>query len=225
MSERVPEAASWQGGTPSTPEGDVGADYSTGQAASTAAWVPDLVARVEALLFVSASPVTPAALSAALQVPVREVEQALTALGARSSTRGLRLQEHRDGYQLTTAPELAQDIETLLNLEATSQLTRAALEVLAIIAYEQPVTRPHIDGIRGVNSESALRTLLRHGLIEETGRTEGPGRPILYATTPEFLQHFGLGRMADLPPLSTDAALAPGLDTESHASEDDEAVE
>ena len=118
---------------------------------------------------------------------------------------------------------MAQDVETLLNLEATTQLTRAALEVLAIIAYEQPVTRPHIDAIRGVNSESALRTLLRHGLIEEAGRTEGPGRPILYVTTPEFLQHFGLGRLAELPPLSTDAALAPGLDFSAPAPESDEA--
>lgn len=223
MSERVPEAASWQGETPSAPEGDAGADYSTGPVASTAVWVPDLMARVEALLFVSASPVPPAALATALQVPVREVEQALADLAASSARRGLRLQEHREGYQMTTAPELAQDVETLLNLEATTQLTRAALEVLAIIAYEQPVTRPHIDAIRGVNSESALRTLLRHGLIEEAGRTEGPGRPILYVTTPEFLQHFGLGRLGDLPPLSTETALAPGWESSDPSPEADEA--
>jgi segregation and condensation protein B len=202
-------------------EGDVGGDYSTGRSASTAAGGADLTARVEALLFVSAGPLTPAAMSAALHVPAREVEKSLADLEAACGRRGLRLQQHRDGYQLTTAPDMAQDIETMLSLEATSQLTRAALEVLAIIAYEQPVTRPHVDAIRGVNSESALRTLLRHGLIEEAGRTEGPGRPILYVTTAEFLQHFGLGKLADLPPLSTEAALAPGEDEDDPADRED----
>lgn len=93
------------------------------------------------------------------------------------------------------------DIERLLGLEATAHLSQAALEVLAIVAYQQPVTRPHIDSVRGVNSESVLGTLLRHGLIDEAGRSDGPGRPILYVTTPEFLQHFGLASLADLPPL------------------------
>jgi segregation and condensation protein B len=74
--------------------------------------------------------------------------------------------------------------------------------VLAIIAYQQPVTRPHIDSIRGVNSDSVLRTLLRHGLIEDVGRSEGPGRPILYTTTSEFLQHFGINTLKELPQLS-----------------------
>jgi segregation and condensation protein B len=102
---------------------------------------------------------------------------------------------------LTTAPELAQDIERFLNLETTSRLTQAATEVLAIIAYEQPVTRPQIDSVRGVNSDSPLRTLLRHGLIEEAGRLSGPGRPILYQTTSEFLQYFGLNTLEEMPPL------------------------
>jgi segregation and condensation protein B len=160
-----------------------------------------LRSRLEALLFVSAGPVDAAHLAAALGVASKEVERALEDLRLDTQSRGVRLQRHRAGYQLTSAPQAAADVERLLNLETTSRLTRAALEVLAIIAYEQPVTRPHIDSIRGVNSDSALQTLLRYGLIEETGRSEGPGRPILYASTSEFLQHFGLGSLEQMPPL------------------------
>jgi len=83
----------------------------------------------------------------------------------------------------------------------TTRLSQAALEVLAIVAYLQPITRPSIDSIRGVNSDGALRTLLSKGLIEEQGRMDTPGRPILYGTTPEFLQHFGLSIIDHLPPL------------------------
>jgi segregation and condensation protein B len=161
-----------------------------------------LRSRLEALLFVSAGPVDAAHLGSALGVSAKDVERALEELRIELQDRGLRLEHHRAGYQLTSAPQAAAEVERLLNLETTSRLTRAALEVLAIIAYEQPVTRPHIDSIRGVNSDSALQTLLRYGLIEETGRSEGPGRPILYATTAEFLQHFGLGSLGQMPPLA-----------------------
>ena len=104
--------------------------------------------------------------------------------------------------QLTTASETAGLIERFLGLEATTHLSRVALETLAIIAYQQPVTRPQVDSIRGVNSDSMLKSLLSKGLIFESGRTDGPGRPILYSTTPEFLQHFGINSIADLPPLN-----------------------
>ena len=105
-------------------------------------------------------------------------------------------------------------MQRLLNLESTARLTRAAIEVLAIVAYQQRVTRPQIDAIRGVNSDSALRTLLRHGLIEEVGRSEGPGRPIIYAPAPEFLQHFGLSSLEDLPPLDLEALPEVGEDSQ-----------
>ncbi|HUM68654.1 MAG TPA: SMC-Scp complex subunit ScpB, partial [Chloroflexota bacterium] len=100
-----------------------------------------------------------------------------------------------------TAPAASSAIERFLGLELTTRLSQAALETLAIIAYMQPVTRPHIDQIRGVNSDGALRSLLSKGLIEEIGRKETPGRPILYGTTPEFLQHFGLTMLEELPEL------------------------
>ena len=104
--------------------------------------------------------------------------------------------------QLTTAPESSAVVERFLGLEVSARLSQAAIEVLAIIAFIQPVTRPQVDQIRGVNSDSSLRTLLSFGLIEEVGRLETPGRPILYATTPDFLQYFGLNSLGELPPLA-----------------------
>lgn len=161
-----------------------------------------LSVQVEAMLFVAAEPVTPAQLAAALDVAISVVERGLNELDASLAGRGVRLQRHAGRVQLTTAPELAELIERFLGLEATSHLSRAALETLAIIAYQQPVTRPQIDSIRGVNSDSMMKSLLNKGLILESGRAEGPGRPILYSTTPEFLQHFGLNSILEMPPLA-----------------------
>lgn len=187
----------------STPEIDVDRDYSMGskrQADSNSEL--SLMARVEALLFVADSSVTIQQLATGLQVSSRQIKQALNMLDDDYKQRGLRIQRSKSEVQLTSAPFMAIDIERFLNIERSSRLTRAALEVLAIIAYQQPVTRPHIDSIRGVNSDSVLRTLLRHGLIEDVGRSEGPGRPILYTTTSEFLQHFGINTLKELPQLS-----------------------
>jgi segregation and condensation protein B len=160
-----------------------------------------LEARIEALLFVSSGPVSISQLADALHVPSRKVKKSMDVLKTSLATRGIRLQEFGSQYQLTTGPEFSSDVERLLILEDTSTLSRAALEVLAIIAYQQPVTRPQIDSIRGVNSDSVLRTLLRHGLIEEAGRSMSPGRPILYTITSDFLQYFGLNALEELPPL------------------------
>lgn len=179
-----------------------GAHYSTSVPADRAADGKNLAARVEALLFVSPAPATAAQLALALGAPVEDIERALEELAADGARRGIRLQRHGGRLQLTTAPEFAVEVEAFLQLEASVRLTRAALEVLAIIAYHQPATRPYVESIRGVNCESALATLVRYGLIEETGRAEGPGRPILYATTPDFLRHFGLQGFHELPPLA-----------------------
>jgi len=158
--------------------------------------------QLEAMLFVAAEPVTTAQLAAALDVAASVVERGLNELDASLSSRGLRLQRHAGRVQLTTAPQLAELIERFLGLEATTHLSRAALETLAIIAYQQPVTRPQIDSIRGVNSDSMMKSLLSKGLILESGRADGPGRPILYSTTPEFLQHFGLNSILEMPSLA-----------------------
>lgn len=160
-----------------------------------------LSARIEALLFVAFEPVTPGQLATALDATPTQINNALDELDISLRTRGLRLQKHNGRVQMTTAPETSESIERFLGLEATTRLSRAALETLAIIAYQQPVTRPQVDSVRGVNSDGVMRSLLSKGLIQEGGRAEGPGRPILYSTTPEFLQHFGLGSLTELPPL------------------------
>src|ERR1700690_1749883 len=160
-----------------------------------------LSVQLEGLLFVAAEPVPLAHLAEALDVNPTMVEAALKELESTLASRGVRLQRYSGRVQLTTAPQMAETIERFLGLEATTHLSRAALETLAMIAYQQPVTRPQIDSVRGVNSESMLKSLLNKGLIFESGRTEGPGRPILYSTTPEFLQYFGLSSITELPPL------------------------
>jgi segregation and condensation protein B len=90
-------------------------------------------------------------------------------------------------------------IENFLGVEVTTTLSQAALEALAIVAYRQPITRPEIEEVRGVNSDGVVRNLLSKGLIEEVGRREGVGRPVLYATTADFLSYFGLSSLDDLP--------------------------
>jgi segregation and condensation protein B len=156
---------------------------------------------LEALLFVASESVTINQLAAATGNTVNEVELALNTLAERYANKsGLALQWHNNRVQLTTAPQFASYIEKFLGLEETSHITRSALETLAIIAYQQPITRPQVDSIRGVNSDYVIKSLLSKGLIQEAGRSEGPGRPILYGTTPEFLQYFGLSSLKDLPP-------------------------
>lgn len=175
-----------------------------------------LSVKLEAMLFVAPEPVTTAQLAVALDVAPSVIERGLNELDAALATRGLRLQRHAGRFQLTTAPQLAELIERFLGLEATTHLSRAALETLAIIAYQQPVTRPQIDAIRGVNSDSMMKSLLHKGLILESGRADGPGRPILYSTTPEFLQHFGLNSIREMPPL------APPVEPEAEEERHDE---
>ena len=161
-----------------------------------------LSVKIEAILFVAAEPVPTSQLATALDVSASVVERGLNELDASLLTRGLRLQRHGGRVQLTTAPEFAELIERFLGLDSTTHLSRAALETLAIVAYQQPVTRPQIDSIRGVNSDSMIKSLLNKGLVLESGRADGPGRPILYSTSPEFLQHFGLNSILEMPPLA-----------------------
>lgn len=161
----------------------------------------DIQAALEALLFISAEPVSPSQLASVLEISVSEVENGLQELNDELQGRGLKLQRHGGRVQLTTAAEMAEIIERFLGLEATSRLSRAALETLAIVAYQQPVTRPYLEGVRGVSSDSVMKSLLSKGLIQEAGRAEGPGRPILYGTAPDFLQHFGLNSLSELPAL------------------------
>jgi segregation and condensation protein B len=195
----------------STPDRKSDEDYSTGVPNSHLSDESQSIrARLEALLFVAPGPVSLGQLAAALDLKPRVIERELKQMSEGNSPRGIQLQWGKKGVQLTTAPEYSADIERFLNLESVTSLTPASLEVLAIVAFQEPVTRPHIDSIRGVNSESSLRTLLRHGLIEDSGRSESPGRPILYSTTPDFLTHFGLRSIEDLPEIATEPMIDDG---------------
>ncbi|MBK8048861.1 MAG: SMC-Scp complex subunit ScpB [Anaerolineales bacterium] len=159
---------------------------------------------LESLLFVADEPVAPGQLARVLNLSEEAVVAALTALGESyvNSSRGLRVQTRNGRYQLVTAPEVAQLIENFLNLDATTRLSAPALETVAVIAYRQPVTRAQIEAVRGVDCSGVLRTLQQRGLIEETGRMEVPGRPVLYGVTDLFLHYFGLTDLGQLPPLA-----------------------
>lgn len=161
----------------------------------------DLSAKLESLLFVASEPVSIQQLAEVLETSLDKVENGLHALEETySDQRGLRIQRHNNRVLLTTDPRMGETVEKFLGLEATVRLSRAALETLAIIAYRQPITRPGIDAIRGVNSDGVLKSLLAKELVRESGRAETPGRPIIYGTTEGFLQHFGLSSVNELPP-------------------------
>lgn len=170
-----------------------------------------LAALVEALLFVADEPVSIDRLASTLAVDASLVAQALDDLAAASAGRGLRIQRKGPRVQMVTAPEAGPAIERFLGLDLSARLSGPALETLAIIAYKQPITRAEVDAIRGVQSDSVVRSLVGKGLIEEVGRLEQAGRPIIYGTTFGFLQHFGLRDLGDLPPLApSEEAGAPG---------------
>ncbi len=163
--------------------------------------MPSTVQLVESLLFIAGESVTVAQLAQALELPADAVEAALEQLAAMCATRGVRVQRQNEHIQLVSAPESAAVIERFLGGQPPSRLSAAALEALAIIAYRQPITRAQVDAVRGVDSSGVIRVLLGRDLISESGRLETVGRPILYATTPEFLRRFGLANLAELPPL------------------------
>jgi segregation and condensation protein B len=164
------------------------------------------IAALEALLYVAKEPLNVDKLAEILELSQENVYELLDVLRDRydNPASGLALIELENGYRLGTKPSLAGYIETLYK-QPTQSLSNAALEVLSIIAYKQPVTRGEIDFIRGVHSDTALATLLDKGLVKECGRKDTPGRPILYGTTDAFLIHFGLKSLEELPQIKVPA--------------------
>jgi segregation and condensation protein B len=159
----------------------------------------DLPSKVEALLFVADEPVSVQQLAQALGVTQGGVASALEQLREQCEKRGLRLQRKDRLVQLVTAPGAADYVRRFLGLDIHTKLSTAALETLALVAYQQPATRAQVEAIRGVNCDSVLRTLLSRGLVVAQGRLDQAGRPIIYGTTFEFLQHFGLADLGELP--------------------------
>lgn len=161
---------------------------------------PELDALIEALLLVAPEPATLDQLAAGAGVTVSDVEGALAALET-NEARGWFVQRHNGTIQLATAPRFAGHVRRFLGLERETRLSAPALETLAIVAYQQPVTRAEVEAVRGVDCSGVLATLHGRGLIEAVGRMETVGHPIQYGTTPTFLRHFGLRSLAELPPL------------------------
>jgi segregation and condensation protein B len=170
---------------------------------------------LEALLFVSDEPLTVSVLAQALEVDRREAEARCRRLAEDLDRRGagVVLREVAGGWRLFTHPDTAPEVERFVLSSRQARLTKAALEAIAIVAYKQPVTRHQVSSIRGVNSDGVLRALQDKGLIEEAGREETPGRPVLFATTPAFLERLGLPSLAALP------SLAPLLDADEEEAE------
>ena len=185
----------------------------------------DLPPLLEAYLFVATEPTLPAEIARILKLEPAAVKESLEDIVnayARRVNSGLHIVRIAGGYQMATRPPLAPDIARLLASPGQkSRLSRPALETLAVIAYQQPVTQAEIEAVRGVNADGVLKTLGERNLIEESGRKEVAGRPILYGTTADFLHYFGLNTLDDLPPLE-DVAIA---DAEADKTATHEALE
>ncbi len=162
--------------------------------------LPELAALMEAFLLVAHEPPTIDELAQGAGVERDQIELALDVLN-QDERRGWVVQRHGERVQFATAPRFAERVRTFLGLDRESRLSSAALETLAIVAYQQPVIRAEIDAIRGVDSSGVLATLHARGLIEPVSRLQTVGNPIQYGTTSEFLKHFGLRSLAELPAL------------------------
>lgn len=161
-----------------------------------------LKGHIEALLFASGEPISASRLSDILNIEEQHIALLIAQLNEElaDDSRGLVIVEVAGGYQLCTKPELAAVVEKLANVKET-KLSSASMETISIIAFKQPITRQEIENIRGVKVDKALTTLIEYGLVKELGRRETIGRPILYGTTDEFLNFFGLKSLEDLPSL------------------------
>ena len=169
-------------------------------------------AALEAILFVAEHPVPESELAQVLETPLTTVRDILAdrARELEADDRGIVLRHVAGGWRLYTKPEALPYLERFATTEDGSRLSPAALEVLAVVAYRQPVTRGQISELRGVDSASTLRTLVRRGLVAEEGRLSTPGHPAIYGTTGRFLEALGMASLAELPPL-TDHMPAPEM--------------
>lgn len=164
----------------------------------------DTVRALEAVLLVAAEPVSSTVLAQLVERDRTAVEASLVNMSDEyeRAGSGIVLRNVAGGWRLFSHPTTSPVVEKFILSSRHARLTKAALETMAIVAYKQPVTRHQVAAIRGVNSDGVLSALVDRGLLEEVGRDEGPGRPLLYGTTPEFLERLGLASVGDLPPLA-----------------------
>jgi segregation and condensation protein B len=172
----------------------------------------NLDSTVEALLFASPDPLSAREIGRIIGRDRRRTEELIEELNRKYAEwgRSFRIEKYGDKFRFYTLPDFNQYISRLADIPRPIRLSRAALEVLSIVAYKQPVVRSEIERIRGVNADSVLRTLLEKGLIEVCGRSDGPGRPLLYRTTWDFLEFFGISDLAELPVPETADDDSPG---------------
>ena len=162
-----------------------------------------MAGRIEAILFVAGEAVSVKDLARALQISEQELKKHLNELSDEYDyrQRGFLLKRFGDNVQLATRPLYAEDVVRLLQPVQQQSLSQAAMETLAVVAYKQPVTRAEVEQIRGVKCDYSLQSLMNKGMIEEVGRKDTIGRPILFGTTDKFLSHFGISSLEDLPPM------------------------
>jgi len=167
---------------------------------------------VEALLFASPEPLTQIRINLIFETDPPKLDEVVKELNRHyeKANRSFKIQGIAGGFQLTTLPEFDIWIKRMLDKSGKLALSTAALETLAIIAYKQPISRFNVESIRGVDCSGVIKTLLSKGLVRIKGRDEGPGRPLLYATTDKFLENFGVNRISDLPKLKEIADLNDG---------------
>ena len=170
---------------------------------------------IEGILFAAGEPVKAAKLAVVLDRTVDEIEQAVKELREEydRDSRGFNIIDISEGYQICSRPEYYTYIREILGEQRNQPLSNAAMEALAIIAYKQPATRGMVERVRGVNSDGCINRLYERGLIEEAGRLDAPGRPVLYRTTDTFLRCFGLSSPQDLPKINF-AKTLPELESE-----------
>ncbi|MCX5726756.1 MAG: SMC-Scp complex subunit ScpB, partial [Candidatus Saganbacteria bacterium] len=162
---------------------------------------PKIKSVLESILFIANRPLRAEEIAGVLEVPPSLIEQCLKELSLEYEGKGIQVINVAHGWEMATRDENALFVKKLLESPIETTLSPQALETLAIIAYKQPATRGEIENIRGVISDGVIKTLVEKRLIEEVGRGDGVGRPILYGTTETFLRHFGLKDLTDLPPL------------------------
>ncbi|MEE3149931.1 MAG: SMC-Scp complex subunit ScpB [Candidatus Neomarinimicrobiota bacterium] len=167
---------------------------------------------VEALLFASPEPLTQTRINLIFETDPPKLDNTVKELNRHyeKANRSFRIQGIAGGFQLTTLPEFDIWIKRMLDKSGKLALSTAALETLAIIAYKQPISRFNVESIRGVDCSGVIKKLLSKSLVRIKGRDEGPGRPLLYATTDKFLENFGVNRISDLPKLKEIADLNDG---------------
>lgn len=189
--------------------------------------VENISAAIEAILFSSGASVEKSRIAQALEITEKQVDEQISALlnDYADAKRGITIIKLKESYQMVSCKEYAPYVRTVMDLRRNTPLSQAALEVLAVVAYNQPVTKAFVEQVRGVDCSGVIGSLTAKGLVEEKGRLELPGRPLLYGTTENFLRCFNISNLEELPPLPEDNSEENAETTEDSNSSDEQTLE